>query len=413
VAKARAVWTAERMDPFFDGYAEHLALLGMAPATIDYRLRVADMLGFWCVASGTRLQALDEAIVEEFARGQELPTYAGTTYRSALVPLLAFLRLVGRIPARTPVVPPVAGFVDELLETWFLSMTGERGILPRSATNNVRVGRIFLSCFDNGGPLLLMEAVTAESVTAFILSRRPQISLGMAKHEVSGLRCLLRFLHAEGLAADLVGAVPPVFSHRDSGVPKVLPPEVVESITHAIATRPLTRCRNLAMLALVSQLGLRAQEVVDLKLEDIDWRAGTVKIRGKGGYRDTMPLTEEAGELLADYLEHDTHRGPGERHLFHTMIGTYRPLASSGLQGMVTQASHRAGHGPVGTHAFRHTLASRTLNAGASMEEVSQLLRHRSLSSTAIYAKVDFERLGLVTRPWPGPTSMARAGSAS
>lgn len=413
MAQARAVWTAESMDPFFGGYKEHLALLGMAPATVDYRLRVAEMLGIWVVDSGARLQSLDEDVVEGFVRGRKRATYAGTTYRASLAPLVAFLRLEDRIPARPPDAPPVEGTAECYLQQWAKYLLEERGNGAITVNNYVALGRKFLSTFELDGPPLPVERISAESVVAFVLARKALTSIGQLKNDISALRSLLRFLHGQGLVGDLAEVIPAVFSHRDSGVPKALKAEVVEDITRAIGDHPGTRFRNLAMLALLSGLGLRAKEVVDLMLEDIDWRAGTLLVRGKGGYRDTMPLPLEVGEALAEYLEHDTHRGPGERHLFHTAIGPYGPLGTAGLIGAVKNASVRTGHGRTGTHRFRHTIASRTLNAGATMEEVSQLLRHRSLDSTSIYAKVDFERLNLVVRPWPGATSMAWTGGAS
>lgn len=413
MAKRRAIWSIEMLDPFFGGFEEFLTARGASPLNLHYRLRATDLFGDWMKASGRTLESIDEASVDEFMRRQVKPLYKSTTMRGWLTPLLAYLRSVERIPARVPETPPVAGSAERYLQAWSRFLLEERGLGATSVSHHVHFGRIFLSWFGQEAPLRLEERVTADSVTAFILSRRAQVPVGSAANEASLLRSLLRFLHAQGLVGDLAGIVPSVRSRRDSGVPKVLATEAVEGITREIGAFPRTHYRNLAMLALVSNLGLRAHEVTDLLLEDIDWRAGTVQIRGKGGFRDSMPLPVEVGEALSDYLEHDTHRGPGERHLFHTAIGFFGPISASSLKGAVQDASRRAGHGPTGPHRFRHTLASRTLNAGASMEEVSQLLRHRSLTSTTIYAKVDFERLGQVARPWPGPTSMAREEDAS
>ncbi|GAB3259408.1 hypothetical protein GCM10027562_21880 [Arthrobacter pigmenti] len=289
-------------------------------------------------------------------------------------------------------------------------MLQEHGLQPDTVREYTSYARLVLDRLAEEGNLQLSGRLTAEWVTDFLLARRSEVTRSRVKNETSMLRGLLRFLHGVGLIEAIDDVVPAVFSHRDSGIPKVLSPAEVEQIIRATAAFPLTRYRNLAVITLFSTLGLRSKEVADLLLEDIDWSAGILRIRGKSGYVDSLPLPPEAGRILADYLLHDTHRGLGERHVFHRSIGAFGPLSPGGLESMVGAASRRAGLGAVGTHRFRHTVASRALNAGASMEEVSQLLRHRSLGSTSIYAKVDFERLALVAQPWPVPATTIPGG---
>lgn len=412
MAQSRAVWSADLLDPLFFGFREHLTGSGFAPATVAYRLRICGRFSDWLEAAGRPLKVMDEDDVESFIAAQQRASYAGQSYGTALSGLLAFLREAERIPT-----PPVfdafsPGPVDELVERWRCFLSLERGLQGSTVSTYTRYARLVLDRLVKDGELQLSGRLTAEWVTDFLLDRRPGITRSRAKGEGSILRGLLRFLHGQGLIGAIEGVVPAVFSHRDSGIPKVLTPAEVEQITRAAGAFPLTRYRDLAVILLFSTLGLRSKEVADMLLEDIDWRSGTVRVRSKGGYIDFLPLPAQTGRALADYLVHDTHRGPGERHVFHRLVGSFGSLTSGALGSIVNSASERAGLGAVGAHRFRHTVASRALNAGASMEEVSQLLRHRSLASTSIYAKVDFERLALVVRPWPAPITTFPGGGS-
>jgi integrase len=159
--------------------------------------------------------------------------------------------------------------------------------------------------------------------------------------------------------------------------------------------------RDLAILVLMVRLGLRAGEVAALRLDDIDWRAGTVVIRGKGGRIDQLPLPSEAGEAVADYLRHGR---PASRcrAVFLRSCGPDGAMTGHCVTMVPRSASRRAGLPVVGAHQLRHTVATQMLRQGASLPQVAEVLRHRSEDTTAIYAKVDQAALGLVVRPWPG-----------
>ena len=248
---------------------------------------------------------------------------------------------------------------------WSRYLVEDRGITSASARIYTGSGRTFLDRVAGQDMSDLRAKVTAESVTAYMVSRSAEVATGRLEAEASHLRQLLGFLHTQDLVDDLGGVVPSVPSYRYGEVPKTLSEDEVQGIAREMGARPGTHYRNLAILALISGLGLRAGEVADLRFEDIDWRAGIIVVRGKGHYRDAMPLPPAVGLALAEYLTHDTHRGPGERHLFHTAVGAFGPLRVSGVKHTVSSAAARAGCGPIGPHRFRHALASRTLNAGA------------------------------------------------
>ncbi len=154
------------------------------------------------------------------------------------------------------------------------------------------------------------------------------------------------------------------------------------------------------MLTIVVRLGLRAAAVAALELGEIDWRAGEILVRGKGGRRDLLPLSDDVGEAIVDYLRHE--RPPTtSRHLFILAVAPRTGISTKTLAGVLRCACERTGVAPIGPHRLRHTAATEMLRGGASLAEVSQVLRHRHLETTSIYAKVDLGSLATLAMPWP------------
>ena len=160
---------------------------------------------------------------------------------------------------------------------------------------------------------------------------------------------------------------------------------------------------------LLGRLGLRRGEVAGAELEDLDWRAGEIIVRGKGNRQERLPLPADVGQAVADYLRRGRPESAEGRCVFVRVRAPHRALSPGGITGVVIAAGRRAGLGDVGAHRLRHTAATEMLRAGASLPEIGQVLRHRRLASTAIYAKVDREALRSLARPWPA----AAAGGAA
>jgi integrase len=154
-------------------------------------------------------------------------------------------------------------------------------------------------------------------------------------------------------------------------------------------------------LTLLVRLGLRAGEVARMHLDDIDWRAGEFLVHGKGQRKEKLPLLEDVGKALVDYLRHGRPR-TSSRAVFLRLQVPLRALTPIGVTSLVYRACDRAGVARVSAHPLRHTAATEMLRAGASLGEVGQALRQRSPSATAIYAKVDHVALRALARPWPG-----------
>jgi site-specific recombinase XerD len=159
--------------------------------------------------------------------------------------------------------------------------------------------------------------------------------------------------------------------------------------------------RDFAILMLLGRLGLRRGEVAALRLEDLDWRAGELVVRGKADRHERLPLPADVGEAVAGYLRRGRPRGAQDRRVFIRVLAPARPLTAGGVTAVVIAAGRRAGLGDVTAHRLRHTAATEMLRCGATLGEVGQVLRHRRLLTTAIYAKVDRDRLRSLARPWP------------
>jgi site-specific recombinase XerD len=186
-----------------------------------------------------------------------------------------------------------------------------------------------------------------------------------------------------------------------SALPRRLDNSVVARLLASCDRASAVGRRDYAILALLARLGLRSQEVADLALADVHWRAGELVIHGKGHRQDRLPLPADVGEALADYLQHGRPRGSW-RALVLSARAPRAALTAAGIRSVVRDACARAGLPRVGAHRLRHTVASELLRQGAPLWEVAQVLRHRSLLTTALYAKVDRAALATLARPWPG-----------
>lgn len=390
------------------GLADCLAGLGYAPSTIVQRVRWLARMSRWLQAEGLSASEFDSVTIGRFlatlAPGHEdmLPT--------ALRPLLSYLRSVAVIPEAEAQSLIRSGPADTVLAEWAAFLVGERGLKESTVRYYRGLARPFLLTRVREDSLEL-AGLDAQAVSAYVREHIPGMTVGTAKLTVTALRSLLRFLFLTGLVSkQLDQVVPARAGYRDWGLPRGLSSEQLAALIAAIDPSTGLGKRDLAIVVLLARLGLRAGEVAVLRLDDIDWRAGTLRIAGKGGQIDLLPLPTDAGEALAAHLSAPRHLAAEGRALFFGSSAPYLPLSVSGVIAVVRRAGRRAGLGPVGAHRLRHSVATSTINAGASLQEVAQLLRHRHVSSTTIYAKVDLTRLCAIARPWPGPVGSLLVG---
>lgn len=383
--------------PYLDDLRRTFSALGYAPSTMDSHLGLWAQLDRWLADRGLGTSELTAVRIEEFLAERRL-THGYLYTVKALSPGLDFLRGTGAVPD----VPAMAESTVERIERQFRNyLLIERGLAEISVVTYVVRARPFLADRARRGRLDL-ESLTAADVSDFVSDWLPGLSKAAAKSTVVALRSLLSFLHASGVIAEpLASVVPSVASWRLAGLPIGLAPAQVQALLAACDQSTTVGRRDFAIVTVLARLGLRAGEVADLTLDDIDWRAGTVTVHGKGNSIEQLPLPIDVGSALSRYLEDGRPSSASGRALFIRARAPYQGLNRKSIGTMVGRVASRAGTGTVHAHLLRHTLATDVLNQGASLDEVGQLLRHRSRASTTIYAKIDQQRLFQLARPWP------------
>ena len=385
---------------FADGFAGELARLGYKPNAAANQLQLMAHLSRWMDAGQYGTAGLTPPVAEAFLAARRAAGYVMWLSPKALAPLLGYLRRLGVVP-----LPPPAPTtpVEALLGRYRGYLVSERGLAAATARVYADSVRPFLAKRDQTEGLELTTLTGAE-VTAFVLATCSGKPKGSAKLTVTALRSLLGFLHVEGLISEPLGqVVPAVAGWRLAGLPKALAPNQVAALLAGCDRSTAVGRRDFAMLTLLARLGLRAGEVAALRLEDIDWRAGEVTVRGKGSRAERLPVPADVGEAVASYLQGGRPEPfEGAREVFLRTRAPHGALTAGGVTQAVFSAGKRAGIGPVFAHRLRHSVATGMLAAGASLSEIGLVLRHRRLLSTAIYAKVDTEVLRTLARPWPG-----------
>ena len=383
-----------------DGFASWLATQGYARQTGEAKLRLVRHLSLWLESEGLGVDALDEVRFERFLRTRGAPNGGAVLGRE----LLAHLRRGGGIPD----APEDTGSDDAITRverTYEHFLVNERGLNPSTIDDYIASVHAFLA-ERFGTRTVSLDQLAARDANRFIVRRA--ISCSHAKRLSTALRSFLRHLHQRGdIAVDLAGAIPPITNWRLSELPKSLPPEQVESVLASCDRNTAVGRRDHAVLLLLARLGLRGGEVATLTLEDIDWEKGLVTVSGKGQRQETLPLPEEVGRAVTDYLR-DGRPPCGTRRVFVRAVAPHRGFSSTmAVCDIVRRALARAGiDAPLkGAHLLRRSLACGMLKNGASLEEIGQILRHRHPETTQIYAKVDIEALRTLAPAWPGGAS--------
>lgn len=244
----------------------------------------------------------------------------------------------------------------------------------------------------------------AVQVRKFMLDRARHCGAGTTQKLITSLRAFLRYLRFRGLcSADLDQAVPAFAHWRLARLPRCLSAEEVDRLIAACDGSSPRRLRDRAIILMLARLGLRAGDVSQLRLSDIDWQCGTLRVVGKGRHEVRLPLPQDVGEAILRYLECRLPVDSADR-VFLRHIAPFKPLLSGhGVSNVVKRALRRAGiQAPAkGAHLLRHTAATEMLRHGVPLHQIGLVLRHRSLDMTAYYAKADVALLRQVAQPWP------------
>jgi site-specific recombinase XerD len=374
-----------------------LGARGYSPEAVRLRLWQLDHLSRWLDGRGLAAGELTPERAGEFLEARRAAGYRTWISPRSMVLPLGYLRAVGAVPIAAVVA--AAGTLEDLLGGYRRYLVCERGLAAGTVADYERVARLF-AAERAGTDSVGLERLSAADVTAFVTRECPRRSVASARCLIAGLRSLLRYLHVSGVTAtSLAGAVPGVAGSR-AGLPRGLEPAVLAKLLSSCDRRRTVGRRDYAILLLLARLGLRAGEVAALGLDDVDWRGGEVLIRGKGDRHERLPLPVDVGEALVSYLR----RRPRQesRAVFVRVNAPRGALAPGAVCALVHDACVRSGLAPVGAHRLRHSAATGMLRAGASLPEIAEVLRHRRLESTAIYAKVDRAALRALALPWPG-----------
>ena len=385
-----------------DGFAAWLAAQGYAHRTAEYKLWLVRSLSRWLENEGLDIEDLDEQRLEAFLLSGQAQGKAGGVVRTGRA-LLSFLREKGRIPA-TPADPDSDDPIEQIGRRYESFLVNERGLSSAAVSNYVPIVRSFLAeRFGTQG--VVLKDLVAQDPNRYILRQSQRFSRTRTKLIATALRSFLRHLYQRGdIAVDLASVILPRTNWRQASLPKALAPEQVELLLESCDRQTTVGRRDYAILLLLARLGLRANEVVMMTLDDLDWNKGVVIVSGKSQRREPLPLPQDVGEALVAYLR-DGRPPCSTRRLFVRIPAPHRGFScSASIRDVVGRALARAGIDPPfkGSHMLRHSLATTMLNNGASLEDIGQILRHRNPETTQIYAKLDSAALRTLALAWPG-----------
>jgi site-specific recombinase XerD len=394
--------------PYIDGFADSLERVGYADASAIRYLRAAAHLGCFVHRNGGALADVDACSLEAFGRHFRhcrCPhSNGGTTgYHARFGAKLFHQHLIELGICRNHLLDDVGANEPALAIAFRDWLQVHRGASKPTLRQYSRDASGLIKALGED-----VAKWTVRDVRDFVLDRAGKCGAPTTQKRVTSLRAFLRFLNFTGESGDdLALAVPAIASWRLARLPCSLSEEELARVIAACDGSTPGRLRDRAILLLLSRLGLRAGDVAQLRLADIDWNNGSLRVTGKGRYQVRLPLPQDVGDALLRYLECRPKAGQSDR-VFLRSIAPVIPFASGdGVSTVVKYALRRAGIKAAvkGAHLLRHTAATEMLRHGVPLDQIGLVLRHRSIDMTAYYAKVDVALLRSIARPWPGVQS--------
>jgi integrase/recombinase XerD len=389
--------------PLLESFARALSEAGYATVTVRQHLRAAEHFIYWTDRHGMPVGKWNEQTLAGFDRHLNQCHCSPYAYAQKLrVAHGAHLFLTYLRDARIITLPLVEPTVRDpaLLFAFFQWMRRQRGTGDVTLYNYSIYIRELLrrlgekpSHFD------------ARRLRAFVLEKSRSCVRGTAQNCVNALRMFLRFLIAEGqCVAGLDAAIPTLAHWRFASLPRYLPPDDVERLIASCDRASAVGLRDRAILLLLARLGLRAGDIVHLCLNDIDWKGASIQVCGKSRRHTRLPLSQEVGQAIVAYLK----RGRPRTNAHTLFIRSRAPFCAfstpAAVSDIVDRAFRRAGvvrPSRGAAHLLRHSLATSMLRQGTPLEDIAAILRHCSLETTQIYAKVDIPSLRQIAQPWP------------
>lgn len=385
--------------PFVQPYWDRLSEQRYSPHTARRYLNCLAHFAHWSRRRRLDLRGIDQHAGDFIDRHLSRCSCAAPVQRSrhqvraALRHLTTVVRAAG-----VQVHDRDAGPVDEQLRRFEQHLLHTKGLAGSTRIRRTAIVRELLSTTSSA------ETPSAEELRRFLARELSRVSAASGGVTASAVRSYLRFRAFEG---DRVEHLLPIVASsarwRLASLPQTLTAHEVKQLLDAFPANLPSRLRCYALVRCVVDLGLRSSEVIALTLDDIDWMAGTVRIcKGKSRRVDVLPLPHATGAAIAEYVRSERPRTNSRRVFVRHVAPVDRPVAAGVVRRAVREAYRRACLPYTRVHILRHTLAKRLLNAGGSLKEVADVLRHRALDTSLIYAKVDVDRLGAVAMPWPG-----------
>jgi integrase/recombinase XerD len=390
------------LDPYIESFEAGLRELNYTPGTIKtYRVLVR-RLATMMEAQNLAPSRLSADAAAELMRGEECN--AREPHKCANIARRFTNHLIELGVVSTPSPTPRQIAREKLRLDYEDYLHRQRGLSPRTIFHSWRIVDRFLAYrFEDSD--IDLGATSVGDVIAFVQHLTSKKAPFRDKTPVTHLRNFLRYLFKCGLtSSNLALCVPSVAKRYDARLPRYISPDQVETVLAKVRADSKHGRRDYAMTLLMARLGLRAVEVTAIQLDDIDWRGGELLVRGKGKLHDRVPIPPDVGEALTVYIRSD--RVSTSRALFVTARAPHGPFKDSQvLNEILKQAFAATGVTPpcpyVGSHVLRHSLATNMVRKGASLAEVSDMLRHRSRATTMIYAKLDIDGLRSIAQPWP------------
>jgi site-specific recombinase XerD len=395
--------------PHLDGFATFLHQERYAHHTIGQQLRCVDTFGHWLQGQSLPLTAVTEQDVAQYLtqlgrRPLRSCPHGGSPHAAAVLPrFLTFLRAQGVVAP--PVDPPPLTDREIWLQRFAVHLQQVRHLAPLTCRGYLRFVRRFLMTTGRA-ETVDWSTLRAEELSEFVRREAQDRRGGGRKGPGTAMHALVRFLVAEGeVAQDLDAAIltPREWSH--ASVPVHFSREEIAQLLATMQDGTATGLRNYAILLLCARLGLRAREVVDLRLGDVQWSDGGLQIHSTKSHRVRhLPLAHEVGTALAAYIKEGRPVSPHRQIFLHHRAPFTSFHCSSAIAKIIRLAISRAGltTQASGAHGFRHTVASQLVQTGVSFKTVADVLGHQALRTTTIYAKLDLPTLATIGLPWPG-----------
>lgn len=384
--------------PFVPAYVAHLSARRYAPGTTRAYLGCVAHFAYWCRRRSLDLGDL-EVRFRDFIqvhlprcdcarRVQTCPHQV----RAALSHLLTVLAGQGVAAIAGPTGPN-----DAVLQRFDEHLQHARGLAASTRHRRLQIVASLILRTTSATP-------SASELRQFIAAELARVSAASGAALAGALRSYLRFRAFEG---DLVDHLLPVIASpahwRLAPLPQTLSAPELDRLLGAFPPNLPSRLRALAIVRCLIDLGLRSSEVINLNLDDVDWAAGTLCVaHAKSRRADVLPLPEATGKAIAEYLHSERPATTSRRVFVRHVAPVDHPVGTDVVRNTVRAAYLRAGLPHTRVHILRHTLASRLLATGGTLKEVADVLRHRELDTSMIYAKVDRSRLAAVAMPWPG-----------